>query len=234
MSPASRAAFLRQTWLDLLFLHWPVPAGRLQPLVPPGLTVQEFRGTSWIGVVPFFIKDLGVRQTPISLSFAELNLRIYVEADGVPGVWFLSLDAASRLAVMGARAAFNLPYWHARMAHETSAGVTRFRSVRRGSWPTEVGFDGEFGPTGPAQAAAPNTLDYFLTERYCLYTVRRGRLERLMIAHPPWALQPADATIERNTLAEPFGITLDGPPAAVHFSRRQDVDAWWPAPIAGG
>jgi len=43
----------RQSWKDLLFAHWPIPGDLLEPLVPKGLSVQQFDGTSWIGVVPF-------------------------------------------------------------------------------------------------------------------------------------------------------------------------------------
>jgi uncharacterized protein YqjF (DUF2071 family) len=51
----------------------------------------------------------------LSDRFLEVNVRTYVARDRKPGIWFFSLDAESRAAVAGARAAFHLPYFHARM-----------------------------------------------------------------------------------------------------------------------
>src|SRR5688500_18120102 len=85
---------LRQRWVNLLFAHWPIATSRIRHLVPPGLTVQEFDGTSWVGIVPFRIEGLTWRllpSLPYFSSFPEINLRLYVEAGGKPGVWFISL-----------------------------------------------------------------------------------------------------------------------------------------------
>ena len=106
----------RQSWCDLLFAHWPVPAAALRDLVPDRLEIQEFDGTSWVGVVPFRMEGVMRRplpDLPYFSAFPELNLRLYVEADGKPGVWFLSLDARNLAAVFGARVLYNLPYHHA-------------------------------------------------------------------------------------------------------------------------
>ena len=107
----------RQQWCDLLFAHWPMPVAALRALVPPVLEIQEFDGTSWVGVVPFHMR--GVMRRPLPdlpwvSAFAELNLRLYVVHGGRPGVWFVSLDAANPLAVWAARTFFHLPYFHAR------------------------------------------------------------------------------------------------------------------------
>src|SRR5262245_37366463 len=71
----------RQSWRDLAFLHWPVPKEALAHYVPPFLDVQEFEGTSWVGVVPF--RMTGVMRRPLPdlpgvSDFPELNVRIYV------------------------------------------------------------------------------------------------------------------------------------------------------------
>ena len=93
---------MRQSWHDLLFMHWRVPADVLRPLIPPGLEVDTFDGSAWIAVVPFRMSDVAPRFVPAvpGLSaFPELNVRTYVARDGKPGVWFFSLDAGNRLAV---------------------------------------------------------------------------------------------------------------------------------------
>ncbi|HEY0384863.1 MAG TPA: DUF2071 domain-containing protein, partial [Pyrinomonadaceae bacterium] len=108
----------QMNWGKLLFMHWPIEARLLRPLIPQRLVIDTFDGSAWIGVVPFTM--WGVRPTfvppvPGLSQFHELNVRTYVHLDGVPGVWFHSLDAASRLAVWGARTFFHLPYFNARM-----------------------------------------------------------------------------------------------------------------------
>src|ERR687894_448732 len=47
--------------------------------------------------------------------------------------------------------------------------------------------------------AEPGTLEHFLTERYCLYTVDdEGRVMRGDIDHEAWRLRPAAAELRRN------------------------------------
>jgi uncharacterized protein YqjF (DUF2071 family) len=225
----------RQSWRDLLFAHWPLPAEQLQPLVPPELEVQEFEGTSWIGVVPFHMRGVMVRLLPdlpgVS-AFPELNLRLYVEARGKPGVWFLSLDAGNRLAVWAARQFFHLPYFHARMSISGLPTRARYRSYRL-SRPRGIEFMAEYGPTSAPYRSRPGSLEHWLTERYCLYArASDGRLLRAEIHHRPWPLQSAEASIERNELLAPHGLAVEGPPPLLHFSRRLDVVVWSPETVA--
>src|SRR5437867_2588447 len=87
---------MAQTWHDLLFAHWPVPAVALRPVIPAFLDVDTFEGEAWIGVVPFRMSGVHPRFVP-SLpglsAFPELNVRTYVTDGERPGVWFFSLDA---------------------------------------------------------------------------------------------------------------------------------------------
>src|SRR5690606_7514720 len=109
-----RLVVMHQIWRYVLFLHWSIPPERLRPLLPPGLELDLYRGEAYVGLVPFTMT--GVRPVltpsiPFVSSFHETNLRTYVHVEGRdPGVWFFSLDAASTLAVIGARAALSLPY----------------------------------------------------------------------------------------------------------------------------
>jgi uncharacterized protein YqjF (DUF2071 family) len=76
------------------------------------------------------------------------------------------------------------------------------------------------------------TLEYFLTERYCLYHLHHsGAPYRLDIHHPPWSLQLAAAWITQNTMGDVNGLPLPGPPLLLHFARRQDVVAWLPTRV---
>lgn len=225
----------RQTWCDLLFAHWPIPASSVRSLVPDELEIQEFEGTSWIGVVPF--RMTGVMRRPFPdlpwiSAFPELNLRVYVESKGVPGVWFLSLDAGNSLAVWAARRWFHLPYFRARMALTGLPAKVSYRSSRV-SHPEGIEFVADYEPTSEPYRANAGTLEHWLTERYCLYAqTPRGEILRAEIHHAPWPLQHAKAAIERNDLLQPHGLSVSGPPSLLHFSRRLDVVVWSPRRIA--
>lgn len=219
----------RQTWHDLLFAHWPVPFSELKDLVPPGLTIQEFDGTSWVGVVPFRMTGVTLRSVPplpwLS-AFPELNLRLYVEHNGRPGVWFLSLDATNPLAVRTARRYFHLPYVLAKIRAEACPCGFRYVSERVGT-ASPVRFHGAYRPVSDVQESRPGTLEHFLTERYCLYARSPdGRLHTADIHHGPWPLQPAEAEIAINEIPRPHGIRLEGEPALLHFASRIDVVVW--------
>src|SRR5215470_16360318 len=188
---------MAQNWHDLLFAHWEVPVGKMRELVPHGLEIDTFESRAWIGVVPFRMSGVRLRGTPAvpGLSaFPELNVRTYVTAGGKPGVWFFSLDAANRIAVEVARALFHLPYFFARMRLEAAGdeiGYFSQRMDRRGSGES---LEMKYGAESKSFEAQPGTLEYFLTERYCLYAQRPdGALLRGEIHHAPWALQAANA-----------------------------------------
>jgi uncharacterized protein len=221
---------MAQTWEDLLFAHWPVPPDRLRPLLPPSVPLDVRDGSAWVGVTPFRVSAArlrGVPHLPGITAFAELNVRTYTTIEGKPGIWFMSLDAASAVAVFGARRTYRLPYFKAHMTCREKGGWIEYRSrrVSRDGRPAELA--GRYRPTGPDAPPAPGSLEYWLTERYCLYTLdEHGEVLRADIHHPPWPLRTAQAAFERNTMAEPYGLELDESPALLHFARRQDVLIW--------
>ena len=204
-----------------------MPASLLRPLVPDRLTIQEFEGTSWIGVVPFRME--GVMRRPLPdipglSAFPELNVRLYVEADGKPGVWFLSLDATNPLAVWAARRFFHLPYHRAEMSRERVGEDVRYSSRRRQG---SAKFSATYRPAGGRYESRRGTLEHWLTERYCLYALSSaGKLLRNEVHHVPWPLQKATAEIEENSMLEAFRIRLPAEPPLLHFSPRVDVVVW--------
>lgn len=154
---------------------------------------------------------------------------------GGGGVWFLSLDAGSRLAVEAARAAFHLPYYRARMSAKTEAGWVDYRSERADPRGPAAIFDGRFRPTGPVALAPAGSLEAFLTDRRGLYAVDPGgRISWTAIRHAPWPLQPAEAEIRVNTMAASHGIALPATPPLLHFAKRLDVQTWWPRRLGSG
>jgi len=223
----------RQNWYDLLFAHWPIATSSIRRLVPDGLAIQEFNGTSWIGVVPF--RMTGVMRRPLPdlpwvSAFPELNVRLYVERDGIPGVYFLSLDAANPLAVWAARRFFHLPYWHSRMQFKASADDFVFRSERRAA---TVRFSANYRPTSPVRESQPGTLEHFLTERYCLYACSpAGVLYRADVHHHPWPLQDGAGELDPTELLQPFGLSVGSAKPLLHFSRGVDVVVWSPERVS--
>ena len=226
---------MAQRWHDLLFAHWQVETAKLRPQIPDRLAIDTFNGQAWLAVVPFRMTGIRLRGTPALpwlSAFPELNVRTYVTSEGKPGVWFFSLDAGNPLAVMIARAWFHLPYFRARMHCAERDGWIEYFSRRSYSSRPAATLVGRYRPVQPALSTQPGTLEHFLTERYCLYTLdRQGRLIRGEIRHGPWPLQRAEAEFECNTMAQPLNIAVTAPPL-LHFVRRQDVLVWPPLRLA--
>jgi uncharacterized protein len=217
---------MSQTWHDLLFAHWPIEPQTLRPLVPAELALDIREGRCWIGVVPFHMSHIHARSLPPLpwfSRFPEMNVRTYVSVDDKPGVYFFSLDAASRLAVWAARTFYRLPYFHAEMAVGIQNNWVTYESHRHAS-PAE--FRGRYRPSGPAQIRSTGSLEHWLTERYCLYTVTGESVYRAEVHHHPWPLQEAEAEIEINTVGSAAGIPpLNGAPL-LHFSKKLEVLVW--------
>ncbi len=242
--PPRKPWLMTQTWCDLLFAHWPVNRDQLRRHVPDAFEIEPFDGEYWLGIVPFRMQNVaprGVPALPWLSAFPELNVRTYVRVGDKPGIYFFSLDAARAAAVLAARALLNLPYFAASMRVEKREGdVVRYGSRRRSVGGTrkaaarsEAVLQATYAPVGTVFNATPGTLEYFLTERYCLYNVDgRGRPYRLDIHHPAWPLQPASAVFERNTMAEAADMSLPaGAEPLLHFARRVDMVAWYPTPL---
>jgi hypothetical protein len=217
---------MKQTWHDLLFAHWPLPAAEVRALIPVELPLDTYQGQAWVGVVPFWmsgVRGRGIPPLPRLSRFPELNVRTYVTYEGKPGVYFFSLDAANPLAVWAARRFFHLPYFAASMNAREDAGGIHYHCQRKGA---EAEFRASYQPIAPLHRSEKKSLEYFLTERYCLYTVQDGNVYRCEIHHLPWPLQDAQATIEVNTMAVAAGIHLPQSAPLLQFAKRLDVLIW--------
>jgi len=234
---------MRQIWRHLGFLHWPIAADAIARVLPSGLEVDTFDGVAYLGIVPFTIpltRAAGWPRAPLAPAFHELNLRTYVHRGGrEPGVWFFSLDAASRLAVAGARVAYHLPYFHAAIAMDVAGGgegaggdggglEIAYRS-RRTSITADAHFAGRYRPAGQVAPAEAGTLELFLAERYLLYAWTGRKLRSARVFHAPYPLQPAVATDVQQTLIAAAGLPVatDAPPL-VHYAREVDVQIYRP------
>lgn len=236
-----------QVWTHLLFVHWRVPAELVRPLIPSELSLDTWDGDAWVGLVPFEMS--GVRPwwfpaVPGVSNFLETNVRTYVHFRGRdPGVWFLSLEASSSLAVRVARWRWHLPYYRAEMTLDRRGESIEYRSRRL--WPepagAECGIRAEIGPllghnqadrALPAGRALPGTFEHFLVERYILYAQgARGDLYSGRVHHTPYPVREARLTEFSDTLVPAAGIISPGPPSHTAFCDGVSVEIFPLRPV---
>jgi uncharacterized protein len=220
---------MHQKWGKLLFMHWRINAELLRPLIPSQLSIDTFDGSAWIGEIPFTM--WGIRASflppiPGTSAFHELNVRTYVHFQGVPGVWFFSLDAANKLAVWGARTFYYLPYFNARMSLSQTGAAITYDSIRtdsRGA-PAELHATWKIGE--PLPQSQPDSLEFFLTERYCLYSHHHAQLYRARIFHQPWPLRSARVDSSQSTMIESLGLSQSSDEPLLHYAESIAVGIW--------
>jgi uncharacterized protein len=225
---------MAQAWVDMLFAHWALPRAALRRFVPPGLDLDTFEGSAWLGVTAFVVGGArlrGLPAMPVVSTFAEVNVRTYVTSGDRPGVLFLSLDAASLPAVLGARVWYRLPYYFTAGKTRWTDGRVIYGSRRRHPRAPAAVFEAEYRPVGVVEQPVAEPLARWLTERYCLYTYADGRLLRAEIHHAPWPIQRVEASIRHNSMAEAAGVALPAAPDATHFSAGVQAFIWPPREV---
>jgi uncharacterized protein YqjF (DUF2071 family) len=220
---AGRAVFT-QGWRDVAFLHWRVDPAAVTPLLPPGTRPDVHDGTSWVGLIPFRMRRIGVlgsRGLPWLGSFLETNVRLYsVDEKGRRGVVFRSLDADRLLPVLTARA-LGLPYVWARMRFRRDGDRVTYTSARR--WPGPRGAGTRIELRTGARVE-PGPLEQFLTARWGLHQTTLGRTAYWPNEHPAWPLHGADLLSWDEDLLAAAGLPgVGGPPDSVLFSPGVDV-----------
>lgn len=223
---------MHQTWAKLLFLHWSLPPEQLRALIPSRLALDTFEGGAWVGLTPFTMWDIRPTLLPavprLSASH-ELNVRTYVHLDGIPGVWFFSLDASNLLAVLGARLGFHLPYFQACMTLKEEGPMIHFTSHRTHWGAPSADCEVVWTRDGSLPEAEPGTLDFFLLERYCLYAASGDRLYRARIAHRPWPLCQATLTGFSSTMLASHGLPTPEKEPLLHGQAEPlHVEIWPP------
>jgi uncharacterized protein len=232
--PATRIVG-RQRWTDLLFAHWRVDADLVQATLPQGLRVDTFGGHAYLGIVPFFmerVRPAWLPPLPWLSWFKELNVRTYVhDEQGRPGVWFYSLDCNQPIAVSLARNFFHLPYHHARMSAQRHEHLIRMSSQRNRGTDSPGHF--AWTPGRVSRAAAPGSLEFFLVERYLLFTAdRTGRLLAGRVHHPAYQINLPTVTELSTGPAQLAGFELSGDPVSVLGVNAVDVSIYSLQPVA--
>lgn len=220
-----------QRWRELLFVHWSYEPEVLRRLVPTSFELDLWDGRAWVGMVPFRMRATRPSWIPrrAGIDFLELNLRTYVFRNGEPGVFFFSLEAASWLAVHVARLTWGLPYFHADMAVERTDDCVTYRSrrlddARHPSLDVTYEIGSELGPS------KPDTLEYFLLERYLLFAQKRGRPVKGQVHHAPYPVRKAKLISLREDLQATAGLVSEGRLETVHYSDGVDVEVFGPLP----
>ncbi len=199
-----RPVFL-QSWEPCAFLHWPVDASAVTPLLPPGCTADTYEGKTYVGLIPLVIRRvqvLGRRPVPHLSSFVELNVRLYsVDAEGRRGIVFRSLDAERLIPVLVAQATYRLPYKWSRMSYQKDGDEHSWTSVRR--WPGPTGARLTVHLKAGAEIVQPDPLTCFLTARWNLHTTMPGRQTAYAVAeHNVWPLHQATVLdLEEDVIA---------------------------------
>jgi uncharacterized protein YqjF (DUF2071 family) len=216
-----------QNWRRLLFVHWRLDISDVRHLVPECLEVDTFDGSAFVGLVLFAVEAARPLGAPpaLGLKFLETNVRTYVRTrDGRPGVFFFSLDAASLLAVVGARLTLGLPYFWAG-GRECVDGGTIGYTLRRRAGP---GVHVRYRVGADLGVATHGTLEHFLIERYRLHHPRGPSLWTVQVAHRPYPLQQVRLEALQDDLVREAGIQVTGVAPLVHFARGVDVEVFAP------
>jgi uncharacterized protein YqjF (DUF2071 family) len=227
-SDPSQKWIMKQTWNDLLFAHWPVPVEKLREHVPSSIEIDTFDGYAWIGVVPFWMSNVRpayLPAVPYLSTFPELNVRTYIYHHEKPGVYFFSLDATQWLAVELARKLYHLNYLHANITYglQNKNTVMNYHSIRKDRRAAPAQLDISYQPTSAPFVSHADSIEHWLTERYCLYVMRNHKVSRVDIGHSPWLLQQAEADIRINSMNDKFQIHLPDRPQLLHYSKKLDV-----------
>ena len=224
---------MHQEWGNLLFMHWRVDESVLRPHIPKPLELDTYGNNAWIAIAPFTMWDIRafppfVPAVPGFDSMEELNVRTYVHYNGVPGVWFFSLDANSRALVLGARTFFHLPYYYAEIKMDGKRKI-KYRSKRLEDPPAVLRAEWSVGKALPQ--SQPGSREFFLTERYLLYTEFKGELYSARIFHEPWQLFEAKLTKFSSSMLEPKQIPQPKTHPILHYAEQISVDIWNLEPV---
>ena len=227
----SGCPILHQRWNRLVFLHWRLPADVIRRFVPAGLELDLCEGAAWISLVAFTVSHMRATLLPPipGLSDAhQINMRTYVHRDGIPGLWFFSLDANNPLAVWAVRLGYRLAFFRARMHVSDDGGVVAFRSERTDGNAPKATFDATWQRGDALPVLQPGTLDFFLVERYVLYSGTNDHLLRTRIHHRPWPLRRATVTHFASTMPEAQGLPRQTDAPLTHGQAAPFDVAIWP------
>ncbi len=231
--PATNLPWLmKQTWSDILFAHYPVPRKILEKLIPTELTLDTFYQTGWVSIVPYFTSSVhlrGLPPIPGTAAYPGFNIRTYVTMNGKPGVYFFRLTAANFLAAYTAKTFFRLPYSYMNMQFKKAKDLIVFESEKKSGLQLLCNYKS----ISEAHQTQQGSLEEWLVERYCLYTVnKKGVPLQADILHDPWHLERAEAEFHQNTLLTSLNIVPENEKPILHFAKQRVVRFWPIVPMS--
>jgi len=191
-----------QRWLHVVFLHFSMENEKLQKLVP--FKLDLYQGKAILSIVPFVMDRIRFAFTPTIpwlSKLSELNLRTYVEVNGVKGVYFFTLDTDSLIGAFIANHFFNLPYQKAKLSMNNIGDRLQYFHERQ-----KLKFNLECILLKEIKANKTE-FEIWATERYRLFTKLPSMKYAQMgvVNHEPWKLQD----IKINMLEDRFSCMLD-------------------------
>lgn len=221
-----KTRIMYQEWRHLLFLHWKYDKEKIQKNLPEGLHVDTFEDNAYITIVPFFIQNLRIGKLPslpFLSNFIEVNVRTYVyDRNGNPGIWFYSLDINSIMATTFARHFFSLPYQNAKLVSKIANNEISISGQRKNQVTMNFNFFPELNTE--SFTAEPNSLDFFLLERYALFSFKNNQLYIERIHHSPYLLSPVELKEYKSNLLEIKCLQTNSPFSKIHYCSGFDVD----------
>jgi len=217
-------------------LNYPVERAVLEPLVPPGIALDTYRGVAYVSVVGFQFLNTRVLglAVPFHRDFEEVNLRFYVrrlaDGDWRRGVVFIKEVVPKPLVAAIARVAYNERYVSLPMCH-------LFRRDGAGGTLTSVEYQWEFKGRpnrmraeilGESFEPAPGSLEEFITEHYWGYVIQRdGACVEYKVEHPRWRIhRPNGAMLDCDAAqlyGPQFSASLGALPASAFLAEGSAV-----------
>lgn len=217
--PVKRAVMV-QTWENLVYLHWAYEPEQVQSLLPEGLLVDTFAGNAYVGLIPFQMRGIGVPHLPAVPylgTFPEVNVRTYVIRNGIPGVWFFSLDINRMLPTFVARTTYSLPYCFGKVSHgiQQVGNASVVETLVQRKWPQGVDASTELRVEVGNKIDVPSDFEHFLSARWGLYSqTLRKKIRYAPVSHEPWPLHRATALHIDDSLVQAAGLPT--PTGEVH------------------
>jgi uncharacterized protein YqjF (DUF2071 family) len=223
---------MHQNWENTLFLHWPVAPSVLRPLIPSALDLDTFDDKAWLSITPFHIDDVHPPKFPAFpglSSFHELNVRTYVTHQGIPGIWFFSLDASKLIPTVAARIFFMIPYFKATIRFLQTTENFAFSLSR--SIPSKAEFKASWKVGTRLRDPDADSLAFFLVERYCAFAAEGNTIYQIRIYHHPWILDEAQVELRSSSMISSLGLPEPASEPLAHFSRSVEAEIWAPTPV---
>lgn len=178
---------IEQEWKHVFFIHYEIDPVLIQHLVP--FKLDLYGNKAIISIVPFLME--GIRfpylpAVPLVSKLWELNIRTYVEVDGVRGIYFFTLETDSKIGELIAKKFFHLPYRYSQIKAAITEGQYHFEHAR-----AELSFKLE---ASLREEKKPEPFDIWALERYCLFTKNKKQTFRGDVIHEPWQLRRVEVT----------------------------------------